>query len=701
MGSLTEIINNKENKTRKPGGYRKGSTVMLPIELLVPNSDNKKAFGNREERNIEIFADELLISKKVLQNLVVRKQEDGKFLILSGHRRYYASKLNVERGHREFGELPCEVTEESDAMSYFNLLITNLSAEPLTEHEMMTATMHLKDILPEVVGDDELKGRALRKKISETLKISQTKVAQYENISNNLTGDAMKKFEEQKINVSTANELAGLPDDAQNEFLRDGGTPTYSDVRAVKDDLSVVRSYAQVRETSGRDIALMFDDVFVNTKMKDYLDSICKIVSTKDGTPAFELSECASVVIDMILHYNRSRQFVGKQSSMDIFRNNRIVTSRYSGGNARQITFSHAGFLDCFRNIYQDRIREICEDGGESGEQVDMSDYPEEDPYEQIIPQPDSCDRKCFNCRNDECENNHGKREKCTYFNQLTCTTSEVYALLKKDFPEIYKQCTGCCMMCPAAEKCGYACNRKDMKIIRERAGVTEDTESDNEQIANKDVFVVSKQEEFEAFKSLMTEKNQKLIYIFFSEQTGINFNQDEVGELLDVLQSSREPEADELSRHPCWIKSEYMGNSKYRVTYAYRTLDNTQEMLYDRYTVGEIIRRAVVGEYFGDDENLKYLKKIPSEEKMESFVDDYRSWRRWFTVAEIGAECYRVLIEDGSQIVAMEYAGHEKKNPAVVYYYISKYSRVDECFCNHQVTKDSLIDALQAVAEE
>ena len=207
MGSLNDIINGKENRTKK-SGMKRGTSVMIPIEKLMPNEDNKRSFGDRETRNIDVLAEELLISKKVLQNLVVRKMDDDRYLILSGHRRYYASLRNVENGHDEFSELPCEITEESDAMSYFNLLITNLSSEPLTEHEKMTATMHLKEVLPEVIGDDQLKGRKLREKIAETLHISQTKVAQYENISNNLVEDAMEQFENQSLNVSTANDLA-------------------------------------------------------------------------------------------------------------------------------------------------------------------------------------------------------------------------------------------------------------------------------------------------------------------------------------------------------------------------------------------------------------------------------------------------------------------------------------------------------------
>ena len=61
MGSLNEIINGKEKKEKK-FGMKKSSVVMIPISQLVPNEDNKRSFGEREKRNIDVLADELLIS---------------------------------------------------------------------------------------------------------------------------------------------------------------------------------------------------------------------------------------------------------------------------------------------------------------------------------------------------------------------------------------------------------------------------------------------------------------------------------------------------------------------------------------------------------------------------------------------------------------------------------------------------------------
>lgn len=698
MGSLNDIINGKENRVKK-SALKRGTTVMIPIEQLVPNSDNKRSFGERETRNIDVLAEELLISKKVLQNLVVRKMDDGKYMILSGHRRYYASKKNVGNGHSEFAELPCEVTEESDAMSYFNLLITNLSSEPLTEHEKMTATMHLKEVLPEVIGDDELKGRKLREKIADTLHISQTKVAQYENINNNLVDNAMVQFENQKINVSTANDLAGLPEDMQNEFVKDGSSPTLSDVRIVKDEVNVIRSYRQMSDQEKKDVAFMLDDILINTELKDYVDAIEKISfvflsSEKTGEDhILEREEYASEIASMILRYRKSRQFVGKNTSMDVFLNRRIIMSRYADGNAKTIEFSHAGLFDTFCEVYREKIvGKFAET--EDLNQMGIDDYDEKDPFEQIIPEKGSCDRKCFNCRNTECSDHVDKSDKCIYFDKIDCTIKYVFQNLKKDFPDMYEKCTGCCMTCSVSKSCGYACGRKDMTIVKERAGIPE-IKQENEKTA--DIFAVSKEEEVSAIKSMMSQVNINIVYLLLKNNHDYKYCIDEIKECIDKLKSEQNPEKTDYVKHPCWTKAEYMGNGKYKITYVYRELTNVREIMYDIYTVAELLHRAIAIGYFGNDAEMKYLRMHPEDEDIYQFMDDYDKWERWIDVPEIGAVFYRCRMDNDNQIVAASYQNILDIGHDVVYYYIPRFSQMDHGFNRFQISKDELEDKLSS----
>lgn len=703
MGSLNEIINGKEKKEKK-FGMKKSSVVMIPISQLVPNEDNKRSFGEREKRNIDVLADELLISGRVLENLVVRKTDNSdQYLILSGHRRYYASKRNVESGHTEFSELPCEITDESDAMSYFNLLIGNISSEPLTEHEKMTSTMHLRDLLPELLGDDELKGRKLREKIAETLHVSQTKVAQYENISHNLVDDAMNLFADQKMNVSTANDLAGLPRDVQKEFVKDGVTPDMSDVRTVKQELKIIRSYNQLNDAEKREAACIMDDLLLNTDLKKYRDVMEKFglicmssESDTDGeTQIVQREKYAAELAGMLLYYRESRQFSGKKSAMYVMGSRRVTMSRYDSPDAVKLNFSYSGFFHTFCELYREKILQNDIVINES-EQMEIDDYDEHDPYEQIIPQKGSCDMKCFHCRNAECNSYQQPRDKCMYFNKIDCTITYVFDNLKKEFPDLYEKCTGCCMNCKVSDACGYACNRKDMSIIKERAGIHEEVQEEIPQTK----FSVPKEEEVLAIKSMMTKKNINRAYLYLKETHSFEIDPyrfSAIDGFIDHLISERSPKKEELIAHPCWIKAAVMKAGLYKVIYALGELTNTQEILYDVHDVIEILRRSISLGYFGDDEEMVYVRHKPDANEAKAFVDGYDKWTVWFELPQIGATYYRVILDDGCQMVAIAYAGVNQVPINVEFYYISIYNRIDNIFNEFKISREDLITRLKS----
>ena len=695
MGSLNDIINGKSNREKKTG-MKRSTVVLIPIEQLVPNEDNKRSFGDRESRNIDLLAEEMLISGRVLENLVVRKlPEDNRYLILSGHRRYYASRKNVQDGHFEFAELPCEVTDESDAKSYFNLLIANLATEPLTEYEKMTSTMHLRGVLPELIGDDELKGRKLRERIAETLRVSQTKVAQYENISNNLVGDAMDLFEDQKMNVSTANDLAGLPDDVQQEFVKDGVAPEMADVKVVRQELKTIRIFSQMNEHEQKECSLIFNDILLNSDLKKYRDAMQKMgmlcLNTARDDRSWE--KYAAEIAGMLLHYRESRQFVGKNAAMYIFGNRRVTLSRYNCPNPISLQFSYGGFFHTFCELYREDIQIMDVEQTEST-QMQMDDYDKDDPYEQIIPQPGACDGKCFHCRNTECNSYQEPRDKCIYFDKIDCTVAYVFGNLKKDFPDLYEKCPGCCMRCTVADACKYACKRKDMSIIRERAGIQDAQPEQPSQIT----FSVPKDEEVAALKSLMSENQLYRAYIYLRDTplSAVDLNMFAgASGFFDRLQAKQKPDRAELTAHPRWINAEFMGKGRYKVCYAYGELTNTREIQYDVRMAVDILRRAVAIGYFGDDSEMQYVRSIPPKESIRQFMNDFTQWEMWFEQPQIGAVYYRVILEDGSQIVAAAYMSAQKVVCNAEYYYMSRGKVIDNVFNEFRISREDLLEVL------
>ena len=106
---------------------RTGAAIgrMIPLEEVQPNpSQPRKAVGDLQELTNSVR------EKGVLEPLLVRfMPESGKYLIISGERRYLAARA------AGLGELPCIEKDVDDAESLELALIENLQRKDLTPFE--------------------------------------------------------------------------------------------------------------------------------------------------------------------------------------------------------------------------------------------------------------------------------------------------------------------------------------------------------------------------------------------------------------------------------------------------------------------------------------------------------------------------------------------------------------------------------------
>ena len=73
----------------------------LPIDVIIPNPANHYSMAGIDE-----LADSILIAGRVLQNIVVKAADaDGRYMIISGHRRHLACQKLVADGHAEFANI--------------------------------------------------------------------------------------------------------------------------------------------------------------------------------------------------------------------------------------------------------------------------------------------------------------------------------------------------------------------------------------------------------------------------------------------------------------------------------------------------------------------------------------------------------------------------------------------------------------------
>lgn len=203
--SMSESGAAESKETRRPPL----KVVSLNIRDLVPSNNNFYSVENVEElkTSIEIFG--------VLQNLTVKPLENGKYEIISGHRRHKACTELVAEGKTEFEYVPCGIQSERDEIKEHILLImTNSTARELTDWEKMKQAEELRKNFEILKKRENLPGR-VRDLVAEALNTSATQIARLNAIENNLLDDFKDEFKEGKIGTSAAYELSGMSEEQQ------------------------------------------------------------------------------------------------------------------------------------------------------------------------------------------------------------------------------------------------------------------------------------------------------------------------------------------------------------------------------------------------------------------------------------------------------------------------------------------------------
>ena len=217
---------------------------MIHYSLLIPSERN-----NYSVDSIKELANMILLSGGIKQNLLAR-EKDGHFELIAGHRRRLAAQYLVEEaGLEEYAYLPVRIEESGDVLSEIDLILTNCGTRERSDWEkmmevtrltelvktMQSGTAEEQDRFRQLFGRDPglAGGRELRKIVAETLGLSETKVANLNNINSNLSPGLRERFETGEIGVSVANEAASLPLESQQE-LAEKKEIKLADVKAEK-----------------------------------------------------------------------------------------------------------------------------------------------------------------------------------------------------------------------------------------------------------------------------------------------------------------------------------------------------------------------------------------------------------------------------------------------------------------------------------
>lgn len=210
----------------------------ISVKKLHPSKQN---FYNIDPKEIEALKDTIELVG-VQENLVVREITEGEFAgeyeIIVGHKRHLAvSELVAEGKVTEF--VPCKIDYSGNsALRELILIFTNSTQRERSDYEKMHEIQRVRELLEDYAKDNDLPGRK-RDIIAGILNTSKSTISRLDNIRRHIIPEFMEEYKAGKIPTATANEIAGISDEGQQELwqqYRETGSIKKKEATAVKQE---------------------------------------------------------------------------------------------------------------------------------------------------------------------------------------------------------------------------------------------------------------------------------------------------------------------------------------------------------------------------------------------------------------------------------------------------------------------------------
>lgn len=207
---------------------------MIDINEIAPSESNFY-----ELSDIDLLADD--IEREGLRhNLVVYEDADtGFYKVISGHRRLAAIRQLINEKRRTNTKIPCYIErEKSNAETQFDLIMLNATQRKYTDCDIMREYEEIEQTLKALEAEGKpLKGR-MRDRIAEILRVSPAQVGKIENIKHNAIEDVHTAVKNGEMSISTANEVAKLAPEKQQEIITEKPKITHKEVKEIQRERS-------------------------------------------------------------------------------------------------------------------------------------------------------------------------------------------------------------------------------------------------------------------------------------------------------------------------------------------------------------------------------------------------------------------------------------------------------------------------------
>ena len=246
-----------------------GEMRMIPVDDLVPSEKNFYRLCD-----IDTLADSIA-ANGLEQNLVVKADTNGKYRLVTGHRRLEAIRRLRNRGVK-IEKVPCIVRpKESSALEMLRMIASNQYRE-LSDYEKMQQTQlalaavkELKAAKVAKVGEIPLDG-PVRETVSRLTGMSGPTVSKYSGISEHLTAALKQKMKLGLLPFTVAYSASKLPKEWQQEILEKAGSEAITDqvVRDVSENRAVKEAlYGYLGDKIDPDATAAENEAYLETEL--------------------------------------------------------------------------------------------------------------------------------------------------------------------------------------------------------------------------------------------------------------------------------------------------------------------------------------------------------------------------------------------------------------------------------------------------
>ena len=210
--SINDILGN--TKANAPAG-QKMQVVMLPATDIEPNPEN----SIYEIGDVEPLK-ESLAKEGVRNPLEVLPAQNGKYMLIAGHRRWTACRELTSSGVAGFDLVPCVIRSyQSHDDEVLSLITSNITNRELTQGEKLRQYEALKKIVAKKKADGKIKGR-VRDEVARIMGRGTGSVNRLEAISGNCVPEVRCMYEHGEITEARAYECSKLYKVQQVEYAK-------------------------------------------------------------------------------------------------------------------------------------------------------------------------------------------------------------------------------------------------------------------------------------------------------------------------------------------------------------------------------------------------------------------------------------------------------------------------------------------------